>query len=252
MSQLLPPEIQACAAPTGSFRQANLNSRGFRLSVPPPHPDLASQARDLPFLPQYTNWPVWIPSAAMNSSVRFLKRYGSRKTTLARGAPRPGSWMMSCRLCRHEQGRGGGSPIRAAPPPASARTSHLHDALDVAVSLGEVHRAQTGGAFSVLHVRAEHGAGALPLPTDHAAHGGGLEVAHGQRPGGPGTPATPAPGPSLPGLLPPCLGTPSSGPNPGRWSSPRVPGRRMAADGPEPHQNVLPGAERSRKRKTGP
>lgn len=43
------------------------------------------------------NCPVWIPSAAMKSSVLFLKRYGSRKATLARGAPRPGSWMISLR-----------------------------------------------------------------------------------------------------------------------------------------------------------
>lgn len=43
------------------------------------------------------NCPVWIPSAAMKSSVLFLKRYGSRKATFARGAPRPGSWMISLR-----------------------------------------------------------------------------------------------------------------------------------------------------------
>ncbi|XP_059954429.1 phospholysine phosphohistidine inorganic pyrophosphate phosphatase isoform X3 [Mesoplodon densirostris] len=45
--------------------------------------------------PQYTNWPVWMPSVVMNISVRFLKRYGSQKTTLARGMLQPGSWMMS-------------------------------------------------------------------------------------------------------------------------------------------------------------
>lgn len=104
---------------------------------------------------------------------------------------------------------------RPTPPPAPARAPNLHDALDVAVSLGEVHGAQTGGALSVLHMRAEHGPGALPLPTDHAAHRGGLGAAHGQRPGGPGTPTTPASGLPLPRLLPPGLGT-LRAPLPGR------------------------------------
>lgn len=46
----------------------------------------------------------------------------------------------------------------------------LHDALDVPVPLGEIHGAQTCGTLAVLHVRAEHGGGTLPLPTDPAAH----------------------------------------------------------------------------------
>lgn len=148
-------------------------------------------ARRLPFLPQYTNWPVWMPSAAMNSSVRFLKRYGSRKTTLARGAPRPGSWMISCGPRRRERGVRAEHPV---PAPAPACAPHLHDALDVAVSLREVHGAKTRGALAVFHVRAEHGAGAFPLPTNYAAHDGSLGEPHGQCPGGgcggAGTPAT--------------------------------------------------------------
>merc|ERR1712179_874091 len=47
------------------------------------------------FLPQYTNCPVYIPSAATNSSFFVLYLYGTRKWATARGAPRPGSWMMS-------------------------------------------------------------------------------------------------------------------------------------------------------------
>lgn len=74
----------------------------------------------------------------------------------------------------------GGSP-RGSPrpqPPAERGCPYLHDALDVAVALGEVHGAQTRGALAVLHVRAEHRAGALSLPTDDTAHGG-LQAAHG-------------------------------------------------------------------------
>ncbi|KAF5922051.1 hypothetical protein HPG69_000838 [Diceros bicornis minor] len=171
-----------------------------------------------------------MPSAAMNSSVRFLNRYGSRKTTLARGAPRPGSWMMSCGPRRRERGIPAGRPV-SRPTPAAA--PHLHDALDVAVPLGEVHGAQTSGALAVLHVRAEHGAGALPLPPDHAAHGGSLEAAHGQRPGGPGTPATSAP-PSRPHpLRAPIPGRAPRRPLRSRRGLARAPGRRMAVDGAE-------------------
>lgn len=90
-------------------------------------------------------------------------------------------------------------------PPARAGSPHLHDALDVAVPFGEVHGSQTRSSLAVLHVRAEHRAGALSLPTDYAAHGGGLEAAYGQRPGGPGTPATPASGSQFPRILPPGL-----------------------------------------------
>lgn len=36
-----------------------------------------------------------MPSAAMKSSLLCLNLYGSLKSTLARGAPRPGSWMIS-------------------------------------------------------------------------------------------------------------------------------------------------------------
>lgn len=50
----------------------------------------------LPFFPQYRNWPVYIPSEATKVSVRRRNLYGSRNTTFARGAPRPGSWIMSC------------------------------------------------------------------------------------------------------------------------------------------------------------
>lgn len=57
-------------------------------------------------------------------------------------------------------------------PAARVVDDVLHDALDVAVPLGEVHGAQTRSALAVLHVRAEHGAGALSLPTDDAAHSG--------------------------------------------------------------------------------
>jgi len=41
--------------------------------------------------PAYTNYPVYRPSTAMKYSVRCLYLYGSLKTTLASGAPRPGS-----------------------------------------------------------------------------------------------------------------------------------------------------------------
>jgi hypothetical protein len=41
------------------------------------------------------NWPVYMPSLAIKVSVWSLNRYGSRKTTFARGAPRPGSWIIS-------------------------------------------------------------------------------------------------------------------------------------------------------------
>ena len=141
-----------------------------------------------------------MPSAAMNSSVRFLNRYGSRKTTLARGAPRPGSWMMSCGPRWHDWRVPAGRPVS---PPARTGSPHLHDALDVAVSLSEVHRSQTRSALAVLDVRAEHRAGALSLPTDDAAHGGCLEAAYGQRPGGPGSPTTLASGSQVPRILPP-------------------------------------------------
>lgn len=54
--------------------------------------------------------------------------------------------------------------------PAADRP-YLDDALDVAVSLGEVHGAELGRALPVLHVGAEDGARALPLSADHSAHG---------------------------------------------------------------------------------
>lgn len=210
-----------------------LLSASLLVRLSPHSTDFPSRVRGLPFLPQYTNCPVWMPSAAMNSSVRFLNRYGSRKTTLARGAPRPGSWMISCGPRRRERGVPGG---RLIPPPAADRAPYLHDALDVAVPLGEVHGAQTRGSFAVLHVRAEHGAGALPLPTDHAAHGGSLGAAHCQRPGGPKPSRRPASGPSFPRLLPPVPG-PLGGPIPGRapWCPLRSPlgsfGDARAEDG---------------------
>eukprot|EP00070_Physeter_catodon_P033692 XP_028340586.1 phospholysine phosphohistidine inorganic pyrophosphate phosphatase isoform X2 [Physeter catodon] len=50
----------------------------------------------------------------------------------------------------------------------------LHDTLDATVLPGKVHGAQRCGVLSVLHVHAERGAGALPLPTDPAAHGSSL------------------------------------------------------------------------------
>lgn len=213
-----------------------LLSASLLVRLSPHSTDFPSWVRGLPFLPQYTNCPVWMPSAAMNSSVRFLNRYGSRKTTLARGAPRPGSWMISCGPRRRERGVPGG---RLIPPPAADRAPYLHDALDVAVPLGEVHGAQTRGSFAVLHVRAEHGAGALPLPTDHAAHGGSLGAAHCQRPGGPSPPAARLQGPLSPGSSLQSL-VPSAAPSPAvrlgvlsgvRLGPSETPGRRMAVDG---------------------
>nr|XP_058909967.1 phospholysine phosphohistidine inorganic pyrophosphate phosphatase isoform X6 [Kogia breviceps] len=50
----------------------------------------------------------------------------------------------------------------------------LHDTLGAAMLLGNVHGAQRRGVLSVLHLHAERGAGALPLPTDPAAHGSSL------------------------------------------------------------------------------
>mmetsp|Transcript_48496 Transcript_48496/g.160714 ORF Transcript_48496/g.160714 Transcript_48496/m.160714 type:complete len:291 (+) Transcript_48496:11-883(+) len=46
-------------------------------------------------LPQYTNWPVYIPSVAVHCSFMVLNLYWFLNSTLAMGAPRPGSWMMS-------------------------------------------------------------------------------------------------------------------------------------------------------------
>lgn len=109
---------------------------------------------------------------------------------------------MSCGSRQREGLRGPAG--RPAPPPVPAHAPNLHDALDISVSLGEIHGAQARGAFSVLHMCAEHGAGALPLPTYHAAHGGGLEAAHGQGPSGPGIPTSGLQGPrSLGPSLPP-------------------------------------------------
>ena len=50
--------------------------------------------------------------------------------------------------------------------------SDLDDALDVAVTLGVVQRAQFGRSFSVLVVGFEDATSALTLPTDDAAHDG--------------------------------------------------------------------------------
>lgn len=43
----------------------------------------------------FRTWPEYTPSGAMNSSLSCLYLWVWRKVTLARGAPRPGSWMMS-------------------------------------------------------------------------------------------------------------------------------------------------------------
>ena len=51
----------------------------------------AEKRNNLPFLPQYTNWPVCIPSVAINNSFLSLNLYGSLNATTAKGAPRPGS-----------------------------------------------------------------------------------------------------------------------------------------------------------------
>lgn len=150
-------------------------------------------------------------------------------------------------------------------PPDPASAPHLHYSLDVAVPLGEVHGAQTRGALAVFHVRAEHGPGALPLSTDHAAHGGRLGKAHGQHPGGPSTRATLLQGPASPGFSLPSL-APSALPSPAvrpsvlsgvRLGPRRAPERRMAADGGgwkeglHNPKDCLPAAEGGRKRSRG-
>lgn len=78
--------------------------------------------------------------------------------------------------------------------------SYLHDALDVAMPLGEVDGAELGRALPVLHVGAEDGARTLPLAPDDAAHGALREETAG--PHWPLPPATAKPSfpPSLPGI----------------------------------------------------
>lgn len=128
---------------------------------------------------------------------------------------------------------GGSSRGSPSPhPPGEKGSPHLHDALDVAVPLGEVHGAQTRGALAVLHVRAEHRAGALSLPTDDTAHGG-LRAAHDQRPSGPGTPATPPSESQHPPSRSQTLraSTPGSAPQLSLGSPARVPSGPKAADG---------------------
>ena len=44
------------------------------------------------FTPQKMYWPVYVPSAAKKYLVWFLYLYGSLNSTLAKGAPLPGSW----------------------------------------------------------------------------------------------------------------------------------------------------------------
>lgn len=122
-------------------------------------------------------------------------------------------------------------------PPAPASVPHLDDALDVAVPLSEIHGAQARGAFTVLHVRAEHRPGALPLSTDHTAHGDGswgrLTISAAGRPGYPRQPGFPGPRPrgrrahhSLPSPRAPAPASSQEG----RSGSQRASGRRMAAD----------------------
>jgi hypothetical protein len=40
-------------------------------------------------------WPVYMPSAQAKSFFSTLYEYGDRNCTTARGAPLPGSWMIS-------------------------------------------------------------------------------------------------------------------------------------------------------------
>ena len=54
--------------------------------------------------------------------------------------------------------------------PARVVDDILDDALDVAVPLGVVDGAEGGRALTVLRVRLEDGAGALPLGADDSSH----------------------------------------------------------------------------------
>lgn len=123
------------------------------------------------------NCPVWIPSAAMKSSVLFLKRYGSRKATLAKGAPRPGSWMISWEgrppkekdvtLSGHQPTHG----LWSAPTGCWQRhLTYLYNPLDVAMTFSEVNVTEFSSTFSVLDVGFEHGARTFSLSPDHTSH----------------------------------------------------------------------------------
>lgn len=48
---------------------------------------------------------MYIPSGAINNSLRVLNLYGSLKWTTANGAPRPGSWIISYKniICINKQ-----------------------------------------------------------------------------------------------------------------------------------------------------
>lgn len=116
------------------------------------------------------NCPVWIPSAAMKSSVLFLKRYGSRKATLARGAPRPGSWMISLRK-RSENGSRTVPPLSGGDVGIFKGAFYLHDPLDVPMAFSEVNTAEFGSTFSVLDVGFEYRPRTFSLSPDHTSHG---------------------------------------------------------------------------------
>lgn len=119
------------------------------------------------------NCPVWIPSAAMKSSVLFLKRYGSRKATLARGAPRPGSWMISWEGRPPEQkdvSLGAYQPTHGLRSAPRRRLTYLYNPLDVAMAFSEVNVAEFSSTFSVLDVGFEHGARTFSLSPDHTSH----------------------------------------------------------------------------------
>lgn len=123
------------------------------------------------------NCPVWIPSAAMKSSVLFLKRYGSRKATLAKGAPRPGSWMISweCRPPEEKDVTLGAHQPNTRALVCSHRTltehlTYLYNPLDVAMTFGEVNVTEFSSTFSVLDVGFEHGARTFSLSPDHTSH----------------------------------------------------------------------------------
>ncbi|XP_074392285.1 uncharacterized protein LOC141728291 [Zonotrichia albicollis] len=115
-----------------------------------------------------------MPSAAMKSSVRFLKRR-ERWIGTSRDKARGQCWQ--------SRGSGARPPVPEAPEQRRGARPYLDDALDVPVPLGEVHGAELGRALPVLHVGTEHGARAFPLPADDAAHGALTPASRGKKEG---------------------------------------------------------------------
>jgi len=127
----------------------------------------------LALAPQYKNWPVKMPSAAMKHIFCCLYLYGSLKTTCARGAP----VVKTAKITEVHQTRtrkwGKTTVCRQHARQTTAALVHdfLHNALDVAIALGEVQSSVLGWSLAQALVGPEDSPRSLTLRSDDTAPG---------------------------------------------------------------------------------